>query len=210
MSREPCVVSVAEHAGWGHIVCVGARGAVPTVVERRRVVLIDAGLPTQPYHHESLSMTEVEANVLIARVRRSIAVRATEAFQRLVTDLLPSHSVVALAIRKPPFPELPETVASAWGSQLLYSADGMMYQLGICSAARQLGLELHIYPRGQETLLAAQQLNVTPAALEHFVAQSGRPAGPPWQLEQRRAYAAGIWTLAGYVRGRLRIPTDAR
>ena len=207
MGQAPCVVSVAEHAGWGHIVCVGAQGAVPTVVDRRRVALIDAALPTQPYHHESMGMTEDEANALIVRVRQSIAARASEALQRLVAELAPAYTVVALAIRKPPFPELPETVASVWGSRLLYSADGMLYQLAICGAARQLGLRLHIYPRGQETSLAAQQLGVTPAALEHFVGHTGRPAGPPWRQEHRRAYAAGIGTLAAHVRGRLRIPT---
>lgn len=150
-------------------------------------------------------MTEHEANTLIAQVRRSIAARALEALQRLRTELAPTHAVVALAIRKPPFPELPDTVRSAWGSQLLYSADGMMYQLGICSAARELGLRLTIYPRGQETSWAAQQLGVTPDALAQFVAHTGRPEGPPWQQEHRRAYAAGIATLAGHVSG-LRIP----
>jgi hypothetical protein len=208
MNRAPCVVSVAEHAGWGHLVCVAARGAVPTVVERRRVTLIDAGLPTQPYHHESLGMTEDEANALIARVRESIAARASEALQRLVTELAPAHAIVALAIRKSPYPELPATVASVWGSRLLYSADGMLYQLAICGAAQQVGLRLHIYPRGQETSLAAQQLGVTPGALERFVGQTGRLAGPPWRQEHRRAYAAGIWTLAAHVQERLTIPTS--
>jgi hypothetical protein len=208
MSQEPCVLSVAEHAGWANIVCVVARRAVPAVVERRRVTLIDAGLPTQPYHHESINMTEVEANALIARVRQSIAACASESLRRLVSELAPSHTVVALAIRKPPFPELPETVASAWGSRLLYSADGMMYQLAICGAARQLGLDVAIYPRGQETLLAAQRLGVTPGALEHFVSDTGRPAGPPWRREHRQAYAAGIGTLAEHVRRRLKIPTS--
>jgi uncharacterized protein YraI len=56
MGRTPCVISVADHAGWAHIVCVSAPGNVPAVVERRRVTLIDAGLPTLPYHHETLRM----------------------------------------------------------------------------------------------------------------------------------------------------------
>ncbi len=204
--NAPCVASVAEHAGWAHLVCVGARGGVPTVVERRRVTLIDAGLPTQPYHHESLSMTEVEANALIARVRQSIAAHASASLERLLTELAPSHTIVALAIRQPPFPELPESVASVWGSRLLYSADGMLYQLAVCGAARRLGLDVHIYPRREETILAAQQLGVTPEALDHFVGHTGRPPGPPWQQEHRRAYAAGIGTLAGYMPTRLRIP----
>ena len=48
VSRAPCVVSVAEHTGWAHLVCVAAHGRMPAVIERRRVTLIDPGLPTQP------------------------------------------------------------------------------------------------------------------------------------------------------------------
>jgi hypothetical protein len=75
MRSTPCVVSVADHAGWAHFVCVAAESNVPAVIERRRVATIDDGLPTMPYHHESLGMREDEANALIARVRRSIAGR---------------------------------------------------------------------------------------------------------------------------------------
>ena len=57
MKGAPCVVSVAEHTGWAHLVCVAAPGQVPAVIERRRVTLIDSGLPTQPYEHESTAMT---------------------------------------------------------------------------------------------------------------------------------------------------------
>ena len=66
MRRAPCVVSVAEHTGWAYVVCVAARDHVPTVIERRRVRLIDSGLPTLPYEHESRAMREDEANALIA------------------------------------------------------------------------------------------------------------------------------------------------
>jgi hypothetical protein len=35
--------------------------------------------------------------------------------------------------------------------------------------------------------------------VEDFVARSGRPAGPPWTEEHRRAFAAGIAALAPHV-----------
>lgn len=114
MKRTPCVVSVAEHTGWAHFVCVAARGNVPAVIERRRVRLIDQGLPTQPYEHDSRAMREDDANALIARVRRSIAARAFDALQPVATELAPAYAVVALAIRQPPFAELPRTVAEVW------------------------------------------------------------------------------------------------
>ena len=153
-------------------------------------------------------MREDEANALIARVRRSIAARASDALRRVVTEVAPTYAVVALAIRKPPFDELSRTVAAVRKShRLRYAADGMMYHLAICRAARPLGLEVHTCRRGQETSRAAQQLDVTLDDVEEFVTSTGRPSGPAWTDEHRRGYAAGIAVLAAHVRGRLRVPT---
>src|SRR5713226_14973 len=164
MRPVPCVVSVAEHTGWAHLVCVAAHGNVPAVIKRRRVALIDQGLPTMPYEHDTTAMREDEANAVIARVRRSIAARTSEALRRVVIELAPAHTAVALAIREPPFDDLPATVASVRTSpRLLYAADGMLYQLAICHAARQLKLDVHMCRRGKEMARAAQQLCVTPA-----------------------------------------------
>ena len=200
------MVSVAEHTGWAHLVSVAAPGRVPAVIERRRVTLIDSGLPRQPYEYESVGMTEDQGNALIAQVRRSIAVRTSDVLTRVVTELARSYAVVALAIRKPPFAGLPETVAAVWKSyRLQCAADGMLYQLAICRAAQQLGLDVHMCRRGEETSLAAEQLGVTLREVEDFVSRSGRPAGPPWTQEHRRAYAAGIAVLAAHAHRRLKI-----
>jgi len=213
MKGAPCVVSVAEHTGWAHLVCVAAPGLVPAVIERRRVTLIDSGLPTQPYEHDSTAMREDEADALIAQVRRSIEARTSDALTRVVTELARSHAVVALAIRKPPFADLPERVAAVRESyRLQCSADGMLYQLAVCRAAQQLGLDIHMYRRGEENSWAAEQLGVTLREVEEFVGRAGRPAGPPWTQEHRRAYAAGIAVLAAH-RGRriaLKIEREAR
>jgi AcrR family transcriptional regulator len=104
--------------------------------------------------------------------------------QRVVTELSPTYAAVALAIRKPPFPELPGTVPAVRQSyRLQCAADGMLYQLAICHAARQLGLEVQLCRRGDETARAAHSLSVTPGEVEEFVTGSGRPAGPPWTQE---------------------------
>src|SRR3954463_5162022 len=133
VKETPCVVSVAEHTGWAHVVCVAARDRVPVVVARRRVALIDPGLPTLPYEHESSAMPHAEADALVAMVRRSIASRTAEALRRITTELAPEHAAVALAIRQPPFDDLSATVAEVRASyRLLCAADGMLYQLAIC------------------------------------------------------------------------------
>ena len=200
----PCVVSVAEHTGWAHLVCVSARGKVPDVIERRRVTLIDRGLPTQPYEHDTRAMREDEAMDLIARVNASVFACTARALERVVSELAPACTVVALAIRKPPFPSIPKSVAAVHASYpLLCSADGMLYQQAICRAATRLKLAVQLCQRGDESARAAEQLGVTPGDIEAFVAGSGRPAGPPWTQEHRRAFAAGIAALAPHVRGRL-------
>jgi len=197
MKRVPYVISVAEHTGWAHVLCVAAQHGVPDVITRRRVTLIDEGLPTQPYEHDSAAIRDDEAQALVERVRRSITNCTTLALDRLVSELSATHAPVALAIRKPPFPRIPAHVAAVRASyRLLCAADGMLYQLAICRAARRLGLEVEVFRRGDETAWAARLLGVTPAEVDAFVTHTGRPAGPPWTQEHRRAYAAGIAALA--------------
>src|SRR3954470_12516710 len=126
MKKPPCVLSVAEHAGWAHVVCVAAAAGLPAVIARRRITLIDPGLPTMPYEHESAGMAEAEADALIARVRRSVTARATLALERLVTELAPTHAVCALAIRETPFAKLPKSITAVRASyRLQCAADGM-------------------------------------------------------------------------------------
>jgi hypothetical protein len=204
MKSAPCVIGVADHAGWAHVVCVAAPGNVPAVIDRRRVTTIDARLPTMPYHHESLGLPVDEANALIARVRRSVAECSARALHGVIADLAPAYSIVALAIREPPFAELPDTVAVVRQSYPLQcAADGMLYQLALCRAARDLGLDVQLCRRGQEAARAAERLGVTTGAIEAFVRSTGRPSGPPWTEEHRRAYAAGIATLAAHPGSRL-------
>jgi hypothetical protein len=117
--------------------------------------------------------------------------------RQVIADLPRSFRMVALAIREPPFPELPDTVAVTRQSyQLQCAADGMMYQLAMCRAARDLDIEVDQCRRGEEIAGAAALLGVPIGELESFVSRTGRPAGPPWTHEHRRAYAAGIAALA--------------
>jgi hypothetical protein len=129
----------------------------------------------------------------------------------LVTDLAPEYAVVALTIRESPFAELPGTVAAVWQSYPLQcAADGMLYQSAMCRAARALGLKVQLCPRGGEIARAAARLEARADAVESFVGLTGRPSGPPWTQEHRRAYAAGIAALAAQTHGRLRIPRHKR
>jgi hypothetical protein len=200
VSGLPSVLGVADHTGWAHVVCVSARDRRPFVVTRRQIALIDPGLPTLPYEHDTMAMRPDEAQALVASVRRSIAANTDRALQRLVDELSREHPVRTLAIRKPPFPKLPASVADVHASpRLRCSADGMLYNLAICAAAKRVGLDVQLCRRGDEVALAATALGVSPEAVEEFVTGPGRPEGPPWTMEHRRAFAAAIAALAPHV-----------
>jgi len=179
-----------------------ARDRRPFLVTRRRFPLIESGLPTQPYEHHTRAKPPEGAEALVARVRTSAARTTDRAFGQLVDELSREHPVTALTIRKPPFEKLPDSVAEVHASyQLLCSADGVLYHLAIRDAAKRLGLEVQLCRRGDEIQLAAAALGVSPAAVDEFVAGSGRPSGPPWTVEHRRSYAAAIAALARSVGG---------
>lgn len=202
--RPPCAISAADHTGWAHLVCVSTRRSVPEVVERRRVSLIDRGLPSQPYEHDTLALPEREAEVLVSRVDASASACAARALEHLIADLGRAYSIKVLAIRQPPFAEIPASVAAVHASaRLRYAADGMLYQRALCRAAKRFGLDVRMCRRGEEVANAAALLDVGPNDIAAFVSRSGRPPGPPWTAEHRRAFAAGIAALAPYCRGRL-------
>jgi hypothetical protein len=200
--RPPSILAVSEHTGWAYVVCVSARDRRPFVITRRRIALIDRGLPTQPYEHGTRGKRPDEAEALIANVRNSVARTTDLALGRLVDELSSQHQVTTLTMRKPPFDKLPASVAAVHASyRLTCSADGVLYHLAICNAAKRLGLEVQLCRRGDELGLAAAALGVSPGAVEEFVTGPGRPSGPPWTVEHRRGYAAAIAALAPRVHG---------
>jgi hypothetical protein len=170
---------------------------LPVVVDRRRVDLIEPGVPSQPYHHETVGMPLPEAEKLVARVRESVMRTTIARVSQLRDELQPPYTIVAMTLRNPPLAYVPVTVAEAHKSYpVMCRADGMMYHDALCTAARHLGIALALHDRGEEVALAADRLDVSLKELEHFLQSAGESLGPPWQKEHRLAAAAAIGALA--------------
>jgi hypothetical protein len=205
---QPVVVGVADHNGWAMLVTVAAIDGEPTVIDRRRVELIEKGLPSQPYHHETTALGETEAEQLVRKVKRSVATSAATAFEHLVADLSPQYRVTSIAIREPPLEELPATVADVHRSYYVFCrADGMLYHSTIVSTARQLGWNVRLHRRGEELNMAAEALRMDAADVERFIDSLKSSLGPPWSAEHRNAFAAAIAGLREH--SRLRAPRAA-
>jgi hypothetical protein len=193
---RPVVVGVADHNGWAILVSAAAVNGEPTVVDRRRVALIEKGVPSQPYHHETLALSDAEAEQLLRRVKQSIATCTAVAFDRLSADLWPRYRVASITIRQPPLAHLPATVGEVHCSyHTLCRADGMLYHSAICAAARQRNWELVLHRRGEELAQAADALQASTHDVARFLNDLRQTLAPPWTAEHRNAFAAAIGRL---------------
>jgi len=86
-NAQPVVVGVADHGGWAILVSAAAVNGQPAVIDRRRVATIEEGVPSQPYHHDTLSMRNDKAEALLRTVKRSVAACTARALDHLPQDL---------------------------------------------------------------------------------------------------------------------------
>lgn len=198
---RPAVVGVADHNGWVVLVTVAADGGAPVVVDRRKVPLVEPGIPSQPYHHDTLSMTEDESERLVRTVKRSVASCTSRAFEQLAADLSPAYRVKAITIRHPPLDRLPRTVKEVHASyHTTCRADGMLYHEAICAAAAARGWDVLQHARGDEVARAAAALDVGERVVERFLDGLKKTLGPPWTAEHRQACAAAAAALSEHTR----------
>ena len=208
MSRAlTAVLGVADHGGWAVCVTVAANRGVPAIVDRRRIDLLEPGVPSQPYHHDAVGMPRPQAEKLVARVRESVMRTTLESVKQVRDDLQPPYTIVAMTIRTPPLDYVPVTVAQAHASySVMCRADGMMYHDALCQAATRLKIPVERHDRGAEVARAANRLDVSTEEVEQFLQRTGKALGSPWQKEHRLAAAAAIGVLAD--RGRISLFAD--
>ena len=211
MALTPVVAGIADHNGWAIFVSVSANDGSPEVVDRRRVELIEPGLPKQPYEHETVGMNAAEAERLVQEVRESAVHCAERALSQLRSSLGSKlgagRETVSIALRVAPLPRLPCSVAEAHASwHILMRADAMLYYDALCTAAASLGIKVATFPRGEERRQAADAMATTAERLDLFLNGLRARLGPPWQQDHQAAAARAIATLGRYTTLHLRKP----
>ena len=195
------VLGVADHNGWAVCVTVAVSRGVPVIVDRRRLDLVEPGVPSQPYHHDTVRMPVPDAERLVAHVRESVMKTTLARVTALCRELQTQYTIAAMSLRIPPLNYVPVTVAEAHASySVMCRADGMMYHDALCTAARDRGIPTELDDRRQAIVRTAGLLGVSTGDVEAFVRTAGRTLGPPWQLEHRLAAAAAIGALANRTR----------
>jgi hypothetical protein len=204
MAQAPVVAGVADHNGWAILVCVTVKDGSPEVVDRRRVELVESGLPKQPYEHETFDLNTAEADRLVQEVRESALNCAERALSRLRSSLAASGALVSIALRTAPLPRLPGSVVQAHASRpVTLRADAMLYHDALCTAAASLGIKIAMFPRGVERPQAADAIAATAELVDRYLSGLRASLGPPWQQDHQAAAARAIAALGRYTTLRL-------
>jgi hypothetical protein len=158
-----------------------------TLLDRRRVELVDEGLPKIPHHSEGQVLPLDEAIELVERVRAS-----AERHAKLVLDAVAMGvpgRILGIAVRQ--CPELPPTIAERITNYRARNvADWVMYRKALAAAAEGRSWPVHWYDPRQVRGMASKALGVENLDA-HFV-QLRRSLGPPWGQDHKLAMAAAI------------------
>ncbi len=188
MSKNGGIIGVSDHGGWAVLVTVARDG---TLLDRRRVELVDDDLPALPHHHEGQGLPVEEAVALVERVRASAETHARIALDDVAKAVQP---ILGVALRN--CPELPPTIPERLKDYRARNvADWVMYRKALASAAAAHGWPVHWYDAKNVLGAARQALRV--ADLDGHFLDVRRVVGPPWNADHKLAMAAAIAAASG-------------
>ena len=179
MAAARAAAGISDHCGWAVVVCV----AGDDVIDRRRIELVDAGLPWLPHHSEGQRLPIDEAVALVERVRAS----ASDYAKRALDDLPASVGAIAIRARPALPPTIAERITNYWAQT---RADGVMYRDVIAEAAEARGWPVSEYDVKTVFSDAAGTLGLDD--ISGFLDETGKTLGKPWTKDHRLAAAAAI------------------
>lgn len=188
MSRENGVIGVSDHGGWAVLVTVAADG---TLLDRRRVELVDEDLPKIPHHSEGQRLPIDEAVALVERVRVSAEQHAKLRLDE-VARTVPGR-ILGVALRH--CQALPPTIAERITDYRAQNvADWVMYRKALAAAAEARGWAVHWYDAKKIFDAASEALRIVRRNDDldaHFL-KLRKSIGPPWSKDHKLAMAAAI------------------
>jgi hypothetical protein len=159
-----------------------------TLLDRRRVELVGAGLPRLPHHSDGQRLPLDEAVELVERVRVS-----AEKHAALALDAVAMAVPRGLGVALRECPELPPTIAGRIKDYRAQNvADWVMYRKALASAAEARGWRVYWYNAKGVLGSASQALRVE--NLDAHFLQVRRIVGPPWNKDHKLAMAAAVVT----------------
>lgn len=193
MSKDYGIIGVSDHGGWAVLVTVGGDG---TLLDRRRVELVDQDLPKIPHHSEGQRLPLDQAVALVERVQASANRHAKLALDAVAMTMAGPGStrIGGVALRQCPAlpPTIGERIQDYRGQN---NADWVMYRQALAAAAEARAWAVHWYDAKSIFAAASEALGIGDFDA-HFL-QLRRSIGSPWSKDHKLAMAAAIVAARG-------------
>lgn len=176
-------VGIAHHLGWAVAVTASAGH---DVADRRRIELIEPGLPAAPVEHDIRLLGDDDAARLVADVRAS-ALRASSASLDQLAAALP-EPIVSMSLRAWPL-DFPDDLAVQRRPPYESRADSVMYCQVLAECAHARGWGVHLFD-GRD--VEAQAARILGASADDVLRGPRARLGPPWTRDHRVALAATV------------------
>jgi hypothetical protein len=185
-------LGIAHHFGWAVAITASADHKV---VDRRRIELIEPGLPPAPIHHEggahllhrsAAPLDEDGLAALVAEVRVSVVRTASAALEELVTAL--PEPIVSMSLRAWPA-DFPHDIAVQRRVPYESRADSVMYCEVLARLAHQRGWVVHRY-HGKD--VEGEAVRILGERADEVLHGPRATLGAPWSKDHRMALAATI------------------
>ena len=185
-------LGIAHHFGWAVAVTASSDHLV---VDRRRIDLIEPGLPSAPIHHEGgphllhRKGEPLDDNALarlVSDVRASVVRAASAALDALEAGL--EQPIVSIALRAWPA-DFPEEIAVQRRAPYESRADSVMYCRVLADLAHERGWTVSLYNAKD---VEDEAIRILGKRADEVLRGPRATLGPPWSKDHRIALAATI------------------
>ena len=186
------------HSGWGVLVAVSGDGDSVQLVERRRIVVTDSGMPgaTQPYHYgASLELAEAERHIAnCAAVSERLALAAVgEVVRGLKVRKYRIEGAAVLLASGRALPTLAKILAA---HPLIHTAEGEFFRRAVRGACERLKVSVAAIPERELEERAKAAFGKGGGSVQRRLATLGSSVGPPWTKDHKAAALAALMVLA--------------
>jgi hypothetical protein len=196
---KSAVIGVSVHSGWGAMVAMAGGQGMEEVLDRRRLVIIDAKVKgsAQPYHHvQEMEIRAAERH--LSKCATDSTRLAVEALTPVLADLRErglrvTASAILLSSARP-LPDLEDILGS---HPLIHTAEGEFFRQVFRSAFERLKIPVTGIRESDLDDSALKAFGKATPEVHKRIDGMGRTLGAPWTKDEKTAALAAAILLAG-------------
>jgi len=194
VSMKNAAIGVRMHSGWGAVVCISGSSAVPEIVDRRRIVIIDPAMEgaKQPYHFvENLVIEEAERHIQkCAAVSQALALKAIGEMLNAVSAR--NYRVVGCAMLLASGRALPPLLKILASHALVHTAEGEFFRKVVREACERCRIPVVCFRERELDERAKATFGGAAAGIQRRILDLRKIVGSPWTQDEKTAALAAL------------------